>query len=163
MGDSAMAVRESTELGALANLGQAANGIAALNLFADYRSRKAERTVKRQDADLALFAEYLASKPGVTVGDLAHDPEAWQPITWGLVTGYRQWMLHQGYAVGSVNVRLSTIRTYAKLAMKAGALDADEYTRIRAVEGYDSTESKRINSARDAGTPCLCTCCSTWG
>jgi integrase len=162
MNDKAMAVKGQTDLTTLANLGQIANEVAAQNLFADYRSRKAERTVKRQDADLALFAEYLSGiveraratgttpelESAPTGHDLAHDAKAWQPITWGLVTGFRQWQLQRGYAVGSVNVRLSTVRTYARLALKAGVLDADEYTRIRAVEGYDSTEAKRIDAAR---------------
>jgi integrase len=52
--------------------------------------------------------------------------------------------------VGSVNVRLSTVKTYAKLAMKAGTLDATEYALIRAVSGYSHKEGKRIDEGREA-------------
>src|SRR5512139_3737350 len=83
--------------------GQAANKAAARHTFTDYRSRKAANTVRRQDADLALFADYLTSA-GLPVGDFATDPRAWQGITWGLVEGFARWQLLKGYAVDSVNV-----------------------------------------------------------
>jgi hypothetical protein len=58
---------------------------------------------------------------GLHAGDLQHDADAWRGITWGLVEGFRNWMVQQGDAVGSINVRLSTVKAYAKLAVKAGA------------------------------------------
>jgi hypothetical protein len=39
--------------------GQAANHHAARGVFADYLSRKADNTIRRQAADLARFADYL--------------------------------------------------------------------------------------------------------
>jgi len=105
---------------ALAEVGKAANDAAARHTFQDYRSRKAKNTIRRQDADLALFIRYLAEVAQVEVGDLAEKPEAWAGITWGLVEGFVKWQLQKGYSVGSVNVRLSTIRTYASMAQKAG-------------------------------------------
>ena len=137
----------------LARIGQAANQVAAQHTFIDYRSRKAPNTLRRQDAGLALFANYLA-EVNADVGDLVYDPQAWQPITWGLVAGFVKWQLLKGYAVSSVNVRLSTIKTYAKLAFKAGVLSSTEYALIRAVEGYSHKESKRIDEGRElADTP----------
>ena len=133
------------------DLGRAANEAAARSAFADYRSRKAANTLRRQDADLALFARYLAE-----IGDgsaptgeaLTTAPAAWRGITWGLVEGFTRWMLRQGYAIGSVNVRLSTVKTYAKMATKAGALDRQELAMIRLVEGYPHKEARRINDRR---------------
>jgi integrase len=141
--DRAVATRE-----VLAEAGQAANEAAARHVFDDYRSRKAANTIRRQDAGLALFAKYLAAF-GVKVGDLAQDPEAWRGITWGLVEGFVKWQLAEGYSVGSVNVRLSTIRVYSKLAMKAGALDTEQAALIRAVQGYSHKEGKRIDEKRE--------------
>jgi hypothetical protein len=69
------------------------------------------------------------------------------------VAGFVQWMLQQGYATGSVNVRLSTIKTYAKLASKAGALDKLEYLQIKDVTGYSHKERKRLDQKRtESGT-----------
>ncbi len=131
------------------DIGQAANQWAASQVFVDYRSRKAQNTLTRQGNDLALFAKCLADV-GIEVGDLATDSTAWSVITWGLVEGFKRWQLEAGYSVSSVNVRLSTIKTYAKLALKAGTLDKSEYALIRAVSGYDGKEARRINEQRRA-------------
>ena len=66
-------------------------------------------------ADLFLFADFLASV-GIPTDELMEAPDEWAAVTWGLVKAFVEWMLQEGYAVGSVNVRLSTIRTYARLA-----------------------------------------------
>lgn len=129
--------------------GQAANKAAARALFVDYRTHKAANTTRRQDADLALFAEYLQAA-GLPVGDFAEDPKAWQGVTWGIVEAFVKWQLLNGYAVESVNVRLSTIKTYARLALKAGALDVSEYAMIRTVLGYGFKEAKRVDETRKA-------------
>lgn len=129
--------------------GQAANKAAARAVFVDYRTRKAANTTRRQDVDLALFAQYLNSA-GRHAGNFAEDPKAWQGIKWGLVEAFVKWQLLNGYAVESVNVRLSTIKTYARLALKAGALDVSEYALIRAVQGYGLKEAKRLDETRTA-------------
>ena len=133
----------------LADIGKAANQVAGQHVFENYRDRKAANTLRRHDADLTLFAKYLA-EVGVEVGDLAHDPDAWHGVTWGLVAGFVQWQLRQGYAVASVNARLSAVKVYSRLALKAGTIDNNDYAAIRAVEGYSRTEAKRVNEAREA-------------
>ena len=129
--------------------GQAANKAAARAVFVDYRTHKAANTIRRQDADLALFAAFLKAV-GLHVGNFAEDPKAWQGITWRLVEGFVKWQLLNGYAVDSVNVRLSTVKTYARLALKAGALDVSEYAMIKTVQGYGFKEAKRVDETRKA-------------
>jgi integrase len=139
----------SKKPGALALSGQVANGIAAGHVFGDYRSRKAKHTLRRQDADLALFVEYLADL-GMQPGNLAHEAQAWQGITWGMVEGFGRWQLVRGYAISSINIRLSTVKVYSRLAMKAGAISAAEFAMIRAVEGFSRQEAKRVDEKRQA-------------
>ena len=129
--------------------GQAANKAAARAVFVDYRTRKAANTTRRQDADLALFAGYLKSV-GLPAGNFVEDPKAWQGITCGLVEAFVKWQLLKGYAVESVNVRLSTLKTYARLALKAGALGVSEYALIRTFQGYGFKEAKRLDETRTA-------------
>ncbi len=132
--------------------GQMANGHAARAAFGDYQSRKADNTLRRQRGDLVLFADFLAAAgiPAAPTGDALYStPDAWRGITWGLVEAWRNWSLQQGYSVGSVNVRLSTVKTYAKLAAKAGALDPVEMAMIRNVGGYSHKEGKRVDSRRE--------------
>jgi integrase len=50
--------------------------------------------------------------------------------------------------VSSVNVRLSTVKTYAKLAFEAGVLDETAYTLIKGVTGYSHKEAKRVDEKR---------------
>lgn len=128
--------------------GQAANTAAARRAFDDYRSRKADHTLRRQEADLALFREYLAEVQ-IETGDLATEPGSWAGITWGMVEGFVPWQLGRGYAVGSVNVRLTTVKVYAKLAAKCGVIEPGEAMLIGAVKGYSHRESKRIDARRE--------------
>ena len=95
-----------------------------------------------------LFREFLAVL-GVRTGDLSHEPPAWRVVTWGLVEAFTKWQLTQGYAVQTINVHLSTIKTYARLAMQAGALLPQEYALIRAVQGYSFREQTRIDQKRE--------------
>jgi len=137
---------------ALALAGQAANRAAAEGLFSDYRARKSENTRRRQDAGLSLLADFLntAGIHGAPTGaDLATDPAAWQGVTWGMVAGFARWLLGLGYAVGTVNVRLSTVKTYAGLAAQAGAIPAAELAMIRQVSGYSRQEARRIDETRE--------------
>lgn len=129
-------------------VGDRANQAAAASRFADYRTRRAEHTLRRQDADLMLFREFLAVV-GLRTGDLSQDPTAWRPITWGLVEAFVKWQLTQGYAIQTINVHLSTIKTYARLAMQAGALLPQEYALIRSVQGYSYREQTRIDQKRE--------------
>jgi integrase len=138
---------QNSSEGPLARAGQAANAYAAQGAFADYLSRKAANTIRTQAAALARFADFLAAA-GLDAGDLQHDPDAWRGVTWGLVEGFRHWLVQQGDATSSINNRLAIVKTYAKLALKAGALGAGEYALIRAVSGYSATEAKRVDERR---------------
>jgi integrase len=130
------------------SIGLVANQVASQYQFRDYRNRKAKTTISRQDSDLALFGEYLALM-GIRIAyDLATEPEAWIPITWGLISGFVQWQLGHGYSTTTVNVRLSTVRTYARLAFKAGAISHQEHVSIQAVHGYSHREGTRLDRVR---------------
>jgi len=132
---------------ALAQAGQAANQAAERHRFADYRLRRAEQTLRRQQADLGLFAAFLLEL-NLPAGSLWDNPDAWRGITWGLVEAFVKWQLQQGYSVSTVNVRLSTVKTYARLAMQSGALDPQEYAMLRSVQGYSQAEGRRVDQRR---------------
>lgn len=51
--------------------------------------------------------------------------------------------------MGSINVRLSTVKAYARLATKAGALSPEELAMIRTVAGYAHKEARRIDERRE--------------
>jgi integrase len=127
--------------------GQVADEAAARNLFSDYQSRLSRQTLRRQKADLALFARYLA-EAGLGVSHLATNPESWHGMSWGLLAGFVQWQLNEGYAVGSINVRLATIRAYCGLAHQAGVLSSEAYRLIQTVKGYGQKQARKVDEKR---------------
>lgn len=140
---------------AIQRAGRAADQAAAAGLLADYQQRKSPETIRRQAADITLFTSYLESA-GVPVAglDLAGDLRAWSGMTHGLIDGFVRWQLRQGYAVGSINVRLSTIKTYCTLAARAGYLPGDRLALIQAVRGYRPGEGRHVDEDRQrAGLP----------
>ncbi len=143
------AIVRTTHSNAMIVAGQVANQHAAAGVFDDYQSRKSSNTRRRHGADLALFAAFLGDV-GLTLdpASLQTDPGAWVGVTWGIVEGYKRWMVAQGYAVASINSRLSTIKTYAQLAFRAGAIGETEAAMIRAVEGYSHKDGRHLDEVR---------------
>ena len=130
------------------SVGQAANQAAAAGAFFDYRMTLAPNTLRRHRAALELFAEYLGEK-GLRPKALHDDPADWRGITWGLVDGFYKWLLLQGYSVGSANVNLSTIKTYSRLAIKAGVVDPAESQLIDTVRARSRRRDRqRIDEQR---------------
>lgn len=151
--------------------GKVANSYAEAGVFANYAEKQADNTIRRQRADLAVFAEFLCAARVYQCPDdcpedcdspeerddtlrayadkLMTTPAAWQGVTWGIVESFRNWQVAQGYAIGSVNVRLSTVKTYCRLATKAGVLTTRDLALIRAVEGYSRKEAKRQDERRE--------------
>lgn len=138
---------------ALATAGALANEYARRDVFDDYLRRKAANTLRAQRADLAAWAEYLcAATSGAHCPDaeaLQRRPEAWSGVTWGLVAGFVRWLLAAGYAIGTINRRLVTVKVYCKLAAQAGVLDVAEAALIRTVQGYGGKDAQRVDERRD--------------
>jgi integrase len=135
----------------LASAGQAADAAAGRRVFEAYRARLADETARRHDADLGCFASFLAAA-GVSTNlssDLSSGPAGWAGISWGLVAAFVEWQLNEGYAIGSINVRLSTVKVYTRLATKAGSVAPEEYALIKLVTGYRHAEGKRIDRRRE--------------
>ena len=147
----------------LAAAGLAADHAAGRAALADYLGRKAPNTRRRMGDDLAVFGEYLTDAQIPTaprVADLAAAIAAWPElpapdlaamtgVTWGMVAAFVQWALRTGYAIGTVNVRLSTVKTVCKLAAQAGILSAGDLSMIRSVSGYRQAEGRNVDKTRE--------------
>lgn len=136
----------------------AADSQAADATFDDYRSRLDPDTLRRQEADLALFAHFLADVKAIPPESapalgarLPLYPAVWANVTHGLVTAFLRWQLAQGYAIGSINVRLATVRRYCGLAQAAGVISAEAMALIRTVRGYSGRQARSIDAQRQRG------------
>jgi len=128
--------------------GQVANYVAGQHAFSDYQNRKAVNTLTVHRQSLQSLADYLEAA-GTAPGDFYSDPGAWRGMTWGLVEGFVEWLLQAGYSVATVNVRLSTVKAYAKLAAKAKAIKPNALAMILTVGGYRHSEAKNLDQTRD--------------
>lgn len=134
----------------LADVGALADAYARQDVFATYQARRPANTRRRQQADLRLFAGYLASADVVREAEALYgDPQAWRGMSAGLVVGFVKWQLQRGYAIGSINVRLSTVKMYCRLAARAAALPLADYQAIRLVEGFHHTDGRNIDRDRE--------------
>ncbi len=115
--------------------------------FERYQKRRADNTLRRQRADMALFEASLADV-GIALDHLFTDPSQWRCITFALVEHFLEWQLEKGYAIASINSRLATIKKYAAVACQLGILSSDELFRIREVKGFRRVEGRRIDLKR---------------
>lgn len=138
-------------LSSLEIAGQVANRVAGQNIFQRYLSEKSRNTIKRHARDLELFAEYLveAQIPLEHGADFQTNPNAWRGVTWGIVEGFVQWQLGEGYAISSVNARLSTVKVYAQMAIKAETISREEGMLIQTVRGFSRASGLNVDEQRD--------------
>jgi integrase len=146
----------------MAVIGQVANTYASKSAFSDYQEKLSKNTLRRHLSDLMVFVQFLAAAGmpiDISTRDklkekadlLMHDATAWDGITYGLVDGFVKWQLREKYSIGSVNVRLSTVKSYCGMAVKAQILNAQEYAMIKLVTGYKHKEGRNIDVKRGEG------------
>ncbi len=110
-------------------------------------SMKAKNTKLRYEKELRNFAFFLDDcgfhNQGMT------SPAEWRYITFGIVDGYKRFLLQKGYSISSVNQTLYIIRRYCKEATKAGFIPVEEMGKIQLIEGVKASEAPHIDEDRD--------------
>ena len=159
MTDDTRAIVPAEQPAALAALGAAADQAAERHVFQRYQAPRPESTLRAQRSDLALFARFLTNPAAMEAADEAQraaaladalysGPEAWRGVSFGLVDGFREWLLLRGYAVGSVNRRLATVKRYASLAHEAGVMPSETLARIRGARGIAHKDAATVDERR---------------
>jgi integrase len=117
-------------------------------LLERYQEGLSDETLERQGYDLALFTKFLKSVH-TQPGEFYYDLEAWRHINAGLVDGFLQWLKREGFAIGSMNVRLATVKAYCKVALDAGVISTPVYTRIQGVKGIPRKSARHVDKRRE--------------
>jgi integrase len=133
----------------LSDLGNLANEAATRAAFAIYQDRRPVNTQRSQRAALALFAQFMQSAGIAAVSDLYEDPAAWMGITWGLVQSFQSWLIQTGYAMKTVNDRISTVKVYMGLANQAGYVADSDVLRVQGLRGYTRKETVDMDTKRE--------------
>jgi hypothetical protein len=98
------------------------------------------------------LGECRAIGPGYTPATLGaalpYRAQCWSNVNAGLVAGFVRWMLQEGYAIGSINVRLATVKVYARLAAQAGAITEEEARLIATNRGYGGKAARNMDASR---------------
>ncbi len=135
---------------ALAAMGAVADAYASTDSFKVYHQTIRHDTTKQtQLAALKAFSAFLAQAGIVrTPEQLYQDAEAWRGMSFGIVKAFRIWLENSGFAIGTINHRISTVRTYCKLAQEAGVLSSDALDKIMLVKGYGRELGETIDESR---------------
>src|SRR5450755_2375924 len=133
----------------LARAGVAADDASRTDAFAEYHAEQTDNTRAAQRDALKCFLTYLA-QAGIErqADDLYQDAEAWRGISAGLLKGFRKWLLEQGFAIGTLNHRLSIIRQYCRLAHAAGVIADEVLEVVLAVKGYGGKTGRNLDTDR---------------
>ena len=126
-------------------IGEAFNRASANSAF-DI-SMKSKNTEVRYKKELKHFSQFLKLCGFHNEG--METPQEWRYITFGIVDGYKQYLLCKGYSVSSVNQTLYIIRRYCKEATRAGFIPVEEMGKIKLVEGIKASERRNVDKKRD--------------
>lgn len=109
----------------------------------------ADNTIRARNAALNVFVKFLGTKLRVvpTVSSLQSQPSAWQSITPNMLDEFIQWMIEQGYALGSVNQRLRLVCGTAKMVFGDGRLTTEQKA-IISMPGVSRQVGKNIATYR---------------
>ncbi len=133
----------------LAQAGQIADAYTRQNRFQHYQQTRPVNTLRRQAADLRLFATYLAEAGVHRDGEaLFTDPAAGRVMTAGVVEGFLRWQARKGYAIATINGRLATVKTYCREAHAAQVITAENMTAITSVRGYSHKDGRNLDRQR---------------
>lgn len=131
----------------LSELGEIANHAALRHILEEYLDGLSLETRRRQRVDIHAFEKYLADA-GHSVTGMEERLDLWRGITYGLVKGFRQWMKQHGYSIGTMNVRMSTIKQYCEMAFLAEYVSTNEITRIRKIQNISKKAGRNIDEQR---------------
>src|SRR5713101_5995772 len=112
--------------GDLADISVLADEYSKATRLTRYQEGLRDETIRRQRTDLLTFARFLASI-GTSAGDFYNNLNAWAGISAGLLETFIEWQKLQGYAIGTINCRLATVKAYCHLAYEVGILDTDAH------------------------------------
>ena len=112
--------------------------------FITYQQTIAANTLARQQNDLKQFADSLGKQGLALSGEqLLKEPSSWAKITAVHLQTFIKHQLAQNFTPSTVNVRLATLRRYARLAHEAGVLDAEQARGITDVSNLPIDGTKK--------------------
>jgi integrase len=152
--DTAELLRLQTRLQAdlelLGRAAEAANRAARQAIFTTHLADKAKNTQRMYKAALENFTAFLETMDVHLTLRLSEEPRLWEKISFGLVEGFKKWLLLEGYSIKTVNDYVGVIKTYATLAQQAGLITADALVAIQRVSRLAGKSAEHVDQDRRA-------------
>lgn len=104
------------------------------DILNEYKNECTEETLRRQEIDVSSFQNFLLIT-GSQVSNMFDNLEEWRNVTSDKIEEFKKWLFEQGYAIGTIKVRISTLKVYCRLARKANVLSENELELINNVRG----------------------------
>jgi len=72
------------------------------------------------------------------------DLSLWVGVSYGIVAGFQQWQLQQGYSIGERQCSISNNKDVCKLANQAECLSQEEMSKIRGIENISHKDGRNV-------------------
>lgn len=116
------------------------------------KQKKSPETQRRYEYDLKHFQDFLRTviqSSGMDLQlDLLNDKESWRGMTADLLRAYQEYMLQDGYAIGTINVRIYTVRAFCRMATQAKIINEEEFSQICLVENIKPRDGQNLDKSR---------------
>jgi len=134
-----------------ADLGALANQHAQQHVFTAYYAARSDNTVDNYRQAAERFAEYLLE---ITQGadmrpEMYLDEQQWRGVTWGLVEGFKGWLIREGFAAGTIDLHLICVRKLCALAYKAGVISREDNALIQEVDPLGKKGGAHVDGRRE--------------
>lgn len=115
----------------------------------DYQKGLTLNTLTRQTDDVLSFQSFLWQEKHIRCTTLFSDLAGWRGVGVGLLSEFRTWLENQGLAMGTISIRLSTIRQYCRLAHKAGYIPVEDLAMILLIKGHKGKDARNRDEKRE--------------
>src|SRR5690606_2047069 len=89
------------------------------NSFLQYRQHLSPHTIRSLLQTMDAFQQYLNEAENIKL-DISNDPSVWSNITAEIINKFIQRLITQGFAISTINLRISFIKKYATIAFHTG-------------------------------------------
>jgi len=121
-------------------------------VFRAYERDLTAETRRRHLSDIAVFCHFLWVSRRIKIDALilARNLEAWRMVAPDgmLLREYLIWQQEEGYSLGSVNTRFSTIKAYCRLLLEAEILDPETYAQTLTIKSLRRDKFRTIDKNR---------------
>ena len=127
------------------------------NIFQNYRQNLSKNTINSQKRSLNIFQDYLGDigfaksndKQFDDIKEILTEPSGWRIISREIIEKFVEWLLNRGFAISSINLIITHIRKYAKLAFQDGVIAKGIWEQIKEIKNIYGERAEIFEKERE--------------